>query len=44
LHLLYSRFFTKVLFDMKMLSFTEPFTRLLNQGMVVMDGSAIPNG
>ncbi|ASY18314.1 leucyl-tRNA synthetase [Candidatus Planktophila versatilis] len=41
LHLLYSRFFTKVLFDMKMLSFTEPFTRLLNQGMVVMDGSAM---
>ena len=38
LHLLYSRFFTKVLFDMKMLDFTEPFTRLLNQGMVVMDG------
>ena len=41
LHLLYSRFFTKVLYDMKMLSFTEPFTRLLNQGMVVMDGSAM---
>jgi leucyl-tRNA synthetase len=41
LHLLYSRFFTKVLYDMKMLDFTEPFTRLLNQGMVVMDGSAM---
>ena len=41
LHLLYSRFFTKVLYDMKMLSFTEPFTRLLNQGMVLMDGSAM---
>ncbi len=41
LHLLYSRFFTKVLYDMKMLNFTEPFTRLLNQGMVVMDGSAM---
>ena len=41
LHLLYSRFFTKVLYDMEMLSFTEPFTRLLNQGMVVMDGSAM---
>ena len=41
LHLLYSRFFTKVLYDMKMVSFTEPFTRLLNQGMVVMDGSAM---
>ena len=41
LHLLYSRFFTKVLFDMGMLGFNEPFTRLLNQGMVVMDGSAM---
>ena len=41
LHLLYSRFFTKVLNDMGMLSFNEPFTRLLNQGMVVMDGSAM---
>jgi leucyl-tRNA synthetase len=41
LHLLYSRFFTKVLFDMGMIDFTEPFTRLLNQGMVVMDGSAM---
>ena len=41
LHLLYSRFFTKVLFDIGMLGFTEPFTRLLNQGMVVMDGSAM---
>ena len=41
LHLLYSRFFTKVLFDMGLVNFTEPFTRLLNQGMVVMDGSAM---
>jgi leucyl-tRNA synthetase len=41
LHLLYSRFFTKVLFDMGMVEFTEPFTRLLNQGMVLMDGSAM---
>ena len=41
LHLLYSRFFTKVLNDMGMLDFKEPFTRLLNQGMVVMDGSAM---
>jgi len=41
LHLLYSRFLTKVLFDMDKLSFTEPFTRLLNQGMVVMEGSAM---
>ena len=41
LHLLYSRFFTKVLNDMGLLNFNEPFTRLLNQGMVVMDGSAM---
>ena len=41
LHLLYSRFFTKVLNDMGMLDFNEPFTRLLNQGMVLMDGSAM---
>jgi leucyl-tRNA synthetase len=41
LHLLYSRFFTKVLHDMGMLEAVEPFTRLLNQGMVVMDGSAM---
>jgi len=41
LHLLYSRFFTKVMFDMGLVDFKEPFTRLLNQGMVVMDGSAM---
>ncbi|MCU1576477.1 MAG: leucyl-tRNA synthetase, partial [Leifsonia sp.] len=41
LHLLYSRFITKVLFDLGYLTFTEPFTALLNQGMVLMDGSAM---
>ncbi|GIT79124.1 leucine--tRNA ligase [Leifsonia sp. LS1] len=41
LHLLYSRFITKVLFDMGSISFTEPFTALLNQGMVLMEGSAM---
>ena len=41
LHLLYSRFFTKVLFDMKLVDFEEPFSRLLNQGMVLMNGSAM---
>lgn len=41
LHLLYSRFLTKVLSDMELLDFNEPFTRLLNQGMVVMDGAAM---
>ncbi|MGB7980783.1 MAG: leucine--tRNA ligase [Candidatus Nanopelagicales bacterium] len=41
LHLLYARFFTKVIHDMGMLDVVEPFSRLLNQGMVVMDGSAM---
>ena len=35
LHLMYSRFFIKVLHDMGMVDFTEPFTRLLNQGQVI---------
>jgi len=39
LHLLYARFITKVLFDMGYVSFTEPFTSLLNQGMVILDGA-----
>ncbi len=34
LHLLYSRFFVKVLHDLGYLPFSEPFTRLFNQGMV----------
>jgi leucyl-tRNA synthetase len=41
LHLLYARFFTKVLHDMGLVDFDEPFRRLLNQGMVVMNGSAM---
>ena len=41
LHLLYARFFTKVIHDMGMLDAVEPFSRLLNQGMVQMDGSAM---
>lgn len=41
LHLLYARFFTKVFYDMGLIKFNEPFTRLLNQGMVLMDGSAM---
>ena len=39
LHLLYSRFFTKVLRDTKLLDFDEPFTNLLTQGMVIKDGA-----
>jgi leucyl-tRNA synthetase len=41
LHLLYSRFFTKVLHDMGLVSFTEPFPRLMNQGQVVYGGAAM---
>lgn len=39
LHLLYSRFFTKVLRDAGLVDFDEPFTNLLTQGMVIKDGS-----
>lgn len=38
LHLLYSRFFTKVLRDEGWVNFDEPFTNLLTQGMVLKDG------
>ncbi|MBO9578886.1 MAG: leucine--tRNA ligase, partial [Microbacteriaceae bacterium] len=41
LHLLYARFITKVLFDLGYVTFTEPFSALLNQGMVLMNGSAM---
>ncbi|WP_345373918.1 leucine--tRNA ligase [Frondihabitans cladoniiphilus] len=39
LHLLYARFITKVLFDLGYVNFTEPFSALLNQGMVLSGGS-----
>lgn len=39
LHLLYARFFTKVLRDLGYLEFDEPFTRLLTQGMVLLGGA-----
>ncbi|HEU5033118.1 MAG TPA: leucine--tRNA ligase, partial [Mycobacteriales bacterium] len=41
LHLLYSRFFVKVLHDMGMLDFTEPFRALTNQGQVIMAGASM---
>ena len=41
LHLLYSRFFTKVLHDMGMVDFVEPFQALLNQGQVINQGKAM---
>jgi leucyl-tRNA synthetase len=41
LHLLYSRFFVKVLHDMRMLDFIEPFSALVNQGQVINHGKAM---
>lgn len=39
LHLLYARFYTKVLRDLGYVDFDEPFERLLTQGMVIKDGA-----
>ena len=39
LHLLYARFFTKVLRDLGYVNVDEPFTNLLTQGMVIKDGA-----
>jgi len=39
LHLLYSRFFTKVLKDLGLINVDEPFKNLLTQGMVLKDGA-----
>ena len=41
LHLLYTRFFTKVLYDLGMVGFIEPFPRLMNQGQVIYDGASM---
>ena len=41
LHLLYSRFFTKVLKDMELVDFDEPFAALMNQGQVLNGGKAM---
>ena len=41
LHLLYSRFFTKVIHDMGMIDFDEPFRALMNQGQVINQGKAM---
>ena len=41
LHLLYMRFFTKVLHDMGMVDFDEPMHRLLNQGQVINQGRSM---
>ncbi|UOQ60775.1 leucine--tRNA ligase [Leucobacter rhizosphaerae] len=39
LHLLYSRFITKVMHDLGYIDFEEPFIEMLNQGMVLLDGA-----
>ncbi len=39
LHLLYARFYTKFLYDIGVVDFDEPFTRLFNQGMITKDGA-----
>jgi leucyl-tRNA synthetase len=41
LHLLYSRFFTKALYDLGLIGFTEPFSAMLNQGQVINGGKAM---
>jgi leucyl-tRNA synthetase len=41
LHLLYSRFFIKVLHDMQVLDFAEPFSAVVNQGQVINRGKAM---
>jgi leucyl-tRNA synthetase len=41
LHLLYSRFVIKVLYDLGYVGFVEPFTSLVNQGMVTYGGQAM---
>lgn len=42
LHLLYSRYYTRVLHDMGLVSYKEPFTRLLTQGMVCKETVQCP--
>ncbi|RLB82455.1 MAG: leucine--tRNA ligase [Deltaproteobacteria bacterium] len=43
LHLLYSRYFTRILHDLGLVEYKEPFTRLLTQGMVCKETTSCPN-
>ena len=43
LHLLYARFWTKVMRDLGMVSVDEPFSNLLTQGMVCMETRSCPD-
>src|SRR6185369_6006305 len=38
LHLLYARFVCRTMFDMGLVNFEEPFTRLFNQGVITKEG------
>jgi leucyl-tRNA synthetase len=42
LHLLYSRYYTRVLYDLGLVKYKEPFTRLLTQGMVCKETASCP--
>ena len=41
LHLIYSRFFARILRDLGMVTYAEPFTHLLTQGMVLKNGAVM---
>ncbi|HEY6140191.1 MAG TPA: leucine--tRNA ligase [Thermoanaerobaculia bacterium] len=43
LHLLYARFITRTLYDMKLVAFEEPFARLFNQGVITKEGYRDPS-
>ena len=40
-HLLYSRFWTKFLFDLSLINFSEPFKKIINQGMILGESSFV---
>jgi leucyl-tRNA synthetase len=44
LHLLYARFICRTLYDMGLVAFEEPFTRLFNQGVITKEGYKDENG